>query len=122
MDNCHLIGHIWPIILTLQDHLTELGERIRARRVALNLTQQAVSIKAGVAYRTWRRMEGEGSASIDDLVRAAIALRCDEGIEALFPAMVARCMDDHWRSNAWPQGHPGSHSAQAGPGRVSQPS
>lgn len=94
MDNCHIIGHIWPMILTLQDHLTELGEQIRARRVALNLTQQAASIKAGVAYRTWRRMEGEGRASIDDLVRAAIALRCDDGIEALFPAMVARCMDD----------------------------
>ena len=32
------------MILTLQEHLTELGERIRARRVALNLTQQAASM------------------------------------------------------------------------------
>lgn len=40
------------------------------------------------------RMEAEGRASIEDLVRAAIALRCDEGIAALFPEMAASSMDE----------------------------
>jgi hypothetical protein len=79
---------------TLQDHLTGLGKRIKARRLALDLTQQAAAAKAGVAHRTWRRMEAEGRASIEDLARAAIALRCDEGIVALFPEIAATSMDE----------------------------
>lgn len=82
------------MLLTLHDQMTNLGKRIKARRLALDLTQQAAAAKAGVAHRTWRRMESEGTASIEDLVRAAIALRCDEGIVALFPAMAANSMDE----------------------------
>lgn len=74
--------------------MTGLGKRIRERRLALDLTQQAAAAKAGVAHRTWRRMEAEGKASIEDLVRAAMALRCDEGIVGLFPAMAANSMED----------------------------
>ncbi|OYY88292.1 MAG: DNA-binding protein [Sphingomonas sp. 28-66-16] len=82
------------MLLTLQDQLTSLGKRIKARRLTLDLTQQAAAAKAGVAHRTWRRMEAEGRASIEDLVRAAIALRCDEGIVALFPEIAATSMDE----------------------------
>lgn len=88
------IGHIWPMLFTLNDQMADLGKRIKARRLSLDLTQQAAAAKAGVAHRTWRRMEAEGRASIEDLVRAAIALRCDEGIAALFPEMVANSMDE----------------------------
>lgn len=94
IDNLALIGHIWPMNFTLQDQMMGLGKRIKARRLALDLTQQAAAAKAGVAHRTWRRMEAEGRASIEDLVRAAIALRCDDGIAALFPEMAASNMDE----------------------------
>lgn len=80
------------MFFTLHDQLTGLGKRIKARRLALDLTQQAAAAKAGVAHRTWRRMEAEGRASIEDMVRAAIALRCDEGIVALFPQVPATSM------------------------------
>jgi transcriptional regulator with XRE-family HTH domain len=79
---------------TLDEQMLDLGKRIKARRLALDLTQQAAAAKAGVAHRTWRRMEAEGRASIEDLVRAAIALRCDEGIAAVFPEMAATSMDE----------------------------
>lgn len=82
------------MFFTLKDQMTDLGKRIKARRLALDLTQQAAAAKSGVAHRTWRRMEAEGMASIEDLVRAAIALRCDEGIVGLFPEMAANSMDD----------------------------
>ena len=39
-------------------------------------------------------MEAEGKASIDDLVRAAIALRCEQNLAALFPEIPAATMDD----------------------------
>lgn len=80
--------------LSLAEQMTDLGLRIKARRLAFDMTQQAAAAKAGVAHRTWRRMETEGKASIEDLVRAAIALRCDDGIAALFPQIAATSMDE----------------------------
>lgn len=74
--------------------LDRLGRHIKARRLALGYTQQAAAERSGVSYRTWRRMETRGKASIEDLVRAAIVLRCEEGIAALFPEPVAASMDD----------------------------
>ena len=82
------------MILTINEQLDGLGQRIKTRRIALNFTQQVAAERAGVAYRTWRRMETDGSASIDDLIRASYALRCEDGIEALFPEPVARSMDE----------------------------
>lgn len=82
------------MILTLKDQIDALGARIKARRISLNFTQQIAADRAGIAYRTWRRMENEGKASIEDLVRASLALRCEDGVEALFPEPVARNMDE----------------------------
>ncbi len=81
------------MISSIHEQMTGLGQRIKARRLVLDLTQQAAAAKAGVAHRTWRRMETQGKASIEDLVRAAIALRCDDGVAGLFPQMVATSMD-----------------------------
>jgi transcriptional regulator with XRE-family HTH domain len=79
-----------PII----DRLTQLARQIRTRRLAMGLTQTDAAGRAGVAYRTWRRMEKDGSASIEDLVRAAIALRCEQGLAVLFPEPPASSMDE----------------------------
>ena len=75
----------------------DLGSAIKARRVAIGFTQADAAERSGVAYRTWRRMEQEGKASIEDLARAAIALRCEDGIAALFPMPVAASIDDLMR-------------------------
>lgn len=71
-----------------------IGQRIRARRLAMGWGQVEAADRAGVSYRTWRRMETEGKASIDDLVRAAIALRCEQDLKALFPEPPATSMDE----------------------------
>jgi hypothetical protein len=39
-------------------------------------------------------METQGRAAIEDLVRAAIVLRCEQDLVALFPPPVAMSMDD----------------------------
>lgn len=78
----------------IADLLIHMGNQIRARRLVLNLTQADAAAKSGVAYRTWRRMEKEGSASIEDLIRAAIALRCEQGLDTLFPQPAANSMDE----------------------------
>lgn len=76
------------------DQLSSLGQRIKTRRLALGLTQKAAAERSGVAYRTWRRLEGDAKASIEDLVRAAIALRCEQDLARLFPEPAASSMDE----------------------------
>ena len=70
-----------------------LGQRIKARRLGMGYTQADAAARAGVAYRTWRRLESEGKASVEDLVRAAIALRCERDVASLFPRPAATSMD-----------------------------
>lgn len=82
------------MLKTCAELLDELGQRIGARRKALGWTQQAAAERSGVNYRTWRRLEGQGQASVEDLVKAAVALRCEEGLEALFPAPAASNLDE----------------------------
>jgi len=81
------------MIETPLEFAATLGQRIKARRLGMGYTQSDAAARAGVAYRTWRRLESEGKASIEDLVRAAIALRCERDIAALFPEPAATSMD-----------------------------
>ncbi|CAN5345364.1 hypothetical protein BH10PSE3_BH10PSE3_11610 [soil metagenome] len=74
--------------------MLELGQRIGVRRKAFGWTQQAAAERSGVSYRTWRRLESAGQASIEDLVKATVALRCEEGLESLFPPPAAASLDD----------------------------
>jgi len=70
-----------------------LGARIQARRATMGITQAEAARRSGVSYSTWRRMETEGKASIEDMVRAALILRCEHHLEALFPPPPATSMD-----------------------------
>ena len=74
--------------------LGELGEAIRARRIALNYSQQEAARRAGIGLRTLRRMETEGQGTIESLINLAIALRCEDGLGDLFPRPPARSMDE----------------------------
>ncbi|MBB4798375.1 transcriptional regulator with XRE-family HTH domain [Brevundimonas bullata] len=77
-----------------------LAERLKARRVALGWTQQVAAQRAGIAYRTWRRLENEGKASFEDVIKSAVALRCEGGLEALFPQPAATSLDDLLKQQA----------------------
>lgn len=81
------------MLQTPTEILHELAGRIKARRVALGWPQLEAAQRAGVAYRTWRRLETEGQASLEDMVKAAVALRCEEGLSALFPLPAASSLD-----------------------------
>jgi transcriptional regulator with XRE-family HTH domain len=94
IENAVDIGHIRTMLKTSPELIQDIADRIRVRRLALDLSQQEAAQRSGVAYRTWRRLETEGKASIEYLVKAAIALRCEEALEGLFPAPVATSLDD----------------------------
>lgn len=92
--------HIWTMLKTGPEILGALGSQVRSRRLALGWSQQEAARRSGVAYRTWRRLESQGQASIEDLVKAAIVLRCEEGLSALFPTPAAASLDDLLRQQA----------------------
>lgn len=81
------------MIKTPAEILLDLASRIKARRVALGWPQIEAAQRAGVAYRTWRRLETEGRASLEDVVKAAVALRCEDALDTLFPLPAARSLD-----------------------------
>lgn len=88
------------MLKTPRELLHELGEAIRARRIAQGWSQAEAASRAGMGVRTWRRLETDGQATIETLLGAAIALRCEEGISQLFPAPAASSLDDLLRRQA----------------------
>jgi transcriptional regulator with XRE-family HTH domain len=82
------------MLKTPRELLHELGEAVRARRIAQGWSQGEAASRAGVGVRTWRRLEIDGQATIETLVNAAIALRCEEGLSQLFPAPAANSLDE----------------------------
>lgn len=82
------------MLKTAPELLAELGDAIRARRVAQNWSQTEAARRAGMSSRTWQRLEMHGQATTEHLVNAAIALRCEEGLAGLFPAPLPSSMDE----------------------------
>jgi len=55
--------------------LTEIGQRIQARRLEIGLTQDAAAHRAEIDYKRWQRLEqGTVNATVRTLVRVAQAL------------------------------------------------
>jgi transcriptional regulator with XRE-family HTH domain len=82
------------MLKTPQELLRELGAAIRARRIGQGWSQGEAASRAGIGLRTWRRLEADGRATIETLVDAAIALRCEDGLARLFPPPAANSLDE----------------------------
>lgn len=65
--------------------LAELGARIAARRVELQLTQAAVAEQAGIAKRTLERMEAGQTSQLATLVRVLRVLDAASGLDGVIP-------------------------------------
>lgn len=73
--------------------LTELGARIAARRIDLQLTQADLAEQAGVSKRTVERIESGASAQLTGLVRILRALELLPGLNLMLPESVPRPTD-----------------------------
>lgn len=74
--------------------LAALGERARQLRIASALTQADLAARAGVGVATVQRFEASGHASLDSVVRLAIALRAESSLDALFAAPRFATLDE----------------------------
>lgn len=63
----------------------EIGQRLARLRLARNVTQEALSEKAGVGVRTLRRLEAGEPSTLDTFLRVATALDLEEAILSALP-------------------------------------
>lgn len=71
-----------------------LSARIKSARLADNITQESLAERAGVSYGTLKRFESKGAASLEVVVRLALALRLERGFEGLFAMPKFTSMDE----------------------------
>jgi len=63
-------------IKTPKEVQRELANRLKARRLALNLTQQGLAKRSGVSWGSLKRFESTGLIALDSLLRLALVLGC----------------------------------------------
>lgn len=63
-----------------------LGERLKVRRLSLNLTQAALAEKAGIGISTVARIETGQGGTLDNIIRVAIGLGMINHFSELFDA------------------------------------
>ncbi len=86
--------HSWPMLKTPKELRLELGQAIRFRRIARGWSQEEAAKRAGMGTSTWKRMETQGPSLVENMINAAFALRCEDGISKLFPAPAASNLDE----------------------------
>ncbi len=61
---------------TPRDVQRELAGRFKARRLAMNLTQEGLAARSGVSWSSLKRFEHTGLIALDGLIRLALVLGC----------------------------------------------
>lgn len=59
----------------------ELAERLKARRLSQNLTQEGLSTRSGVSWGSIKRFERTGQISLDSLLKLCLVLGCLQDFE-----------------------------------------
>jgi transcriptional regulator with XRE-family HTH domain len=62
----------------------ELGQRLRAHRLAQNLRQEELALRAGVSERAVSNIERSGQGTLDSMIRIVIALGLANHFSELF--------------------------------------
>ena len=68
------------MLKTPEELRQELGQAIRLRRIGQRWSQEEAATRAGMSLSTWKRMEANGPSLVENLINAAFALRCEEGL------------------------------------------
>lgn len=89
MNNILLIDAPTPI-----DIARQIADRVRKRRLELNLTREGLAARAGVNFYTFRRFEQTGEISLLGLLRVAFALGCLEDFSELFACQQYSSIDE----------------------------
>jgi transcriptional regulator with XRE-family HTH domain len=60
-----------------------IAGRFKARRLAMNLTQNELAARSGVTFSSLKRFEREGLIALDSLLNLALVLNCLDDFDKL---------------------------------------
>ena len=100
-------------LLTDDAVLAEIGQRIAARRIQMQLTQAHVAEQAGIARRTLERLEAGHSSQLASLVRVLRVLDASAGLDGLVPETGPRPMEQLKQSKKRRKRASGKRAAKA---------
>jgi transcriptional regulator with XRE-family HTH domain len=76
----------------------KLAQRLRKRRLFLNMSQKSLSEKSGVSWGSIKRFENSGEISLKHLLKLALALDALDEFHNLFPEKEHKSIDDILKS------------------------
>jgi len=80
--------------VTVPDICKSIAERVKNRRLELNLTQSGLALRSGVNLETYRKFEQKGAISLQSLVKLAFALNMTDDFNALFAQKQYQSLDE----------------------------
>lgn len=89
-----IIGDNGSLVISYDAALADLGRRARALRILRDLPQRELARRAGVGEATVKRFERSGRASVENMLRLAVALGVEEGFDRLFELPKYRTLDE----------------------------
>ena len=83
-----------PKLTTPYDAAQAIGRRLKEHRLAQNMTQQALAARSGVSVPTVKRLEANGSGSIQHLLLVAWTLGLEHAFADLIPKPAPASMEE----------------------------
>ncbi len=71
-------------LYTETELLAELGSRLREQRLRRNLLQKTLAEKAGLSVSALKKLEGQGTGSLENFMKVVYALRLEKELQSLF--------------------------------------
>jgi len=87
-----------------------IAQRVKARRLDLNLTQSALASRAGIPLPTYRHFESTANVSLDNLLKIAMVLDALGDFEHLFEKRRHQSIDELLQQKNQPARKRGSRS------------
>jgi transcriptional regulator with XRE-family HTH domain len=86
-------------ILSVNDTTAEklskqVSDRVKQRRLEMNLTQKGMAVRSGVNFNTYRRFESTGEIAFLNLIKIASALDMTNDINRLFSQKKYHSIDE----------------------------
>jgi transcriptional regulator with XRE-family HTH domain len=79
---------------TFIDICKSIADRVKSRRLEMNLTQSGLAARAGVNIESYRKFERKGEISLQSLVKLAFALDMTNEFNNLFTQKQYQTLDE----------------------------
>lgn len=76
-----------------------IAEKVKCRRLELNLTQEGLSSRADINLSTFRKFERTGEISLKNLAKIAFVLNSEDELMQLFSQIQYNSIDDVLQGN-----------------------